>query len=83
MRWKSAMAARKVPGRRTGHRLTARQPRETAMQYSQKLEDTGSRFDELTRQMADPAVISDAENYRKTAKARSERRRDRNEVPRV
>ncbi len=42
------------------------------MQYSQKLEGLEARFDELTRQMADPAVISDGENYRKTAKARAE-----------
>jgi peptide chain release factor 1 len=42
------------------------------MQFSQKLEDMEARFDDLTRQMADPAVISDGETYRKTAKARSE-----------
>jgi peptide chain release factor 1 len=42
------------------------------MQYSQKLDDIEKRFEDLTRQMADPAVISDSENYRKTAKARSE-----------
>jgi len=30
------------------------------------------RFDELTRQMTDPAVIADAGEYRKVAKARSE-----------
>src|SRR5260370_15961149 len=42
------------------------------MQYSQKLDDVERRFDELTRQMSDPVVISDAEGYRKLAKERSE-----------
>jgi len=42
------------------------------MQYSQKLDEIEARFEELTRQMANPAVISDGEVYRKTAKARSE-----------
>src|ERR1700694_1715104 len=42
------------------------------MQYSQRLDDIEARFDELTRQMADPAVISDSENYRKISKARSD-----------
>ncbi|MBZ5608340.1 MAG: peptide chain release factor 1 [Acidobacteriia bacterium] len=42
------------------------------MQYSQKLDEIEARFDELTRQMADPAVISDGDAYRKTAIARSE-----------
>jgi len=42
------------------------------MQYSQKLDEIEARFDELTHQMADPAVISDGETYRKIAKARSE-----------
>jgi len=42
------------------------------MQYSQKLDDIEARFEDLTRQMADPAVISDADLYRKTAKARAE-----------
>src|SRR5271168_626138 len=42
------------------------------MQYSQKLDDIENKFENLTRQMADPAFISDSENYRKTAKARSE-----------
>src|ERR1700680_240244 len=42
------------------------------MQYSQKLDDIERRFDELTRQMADPVVISDAEGYRKLAKERAE-----------
>ena len=42
------------------------------MQYSQKLNDMEARFDDLTRQMADPAVISDGETYRKVARERSE-----------
>src|ERR1700685_1709681 len=42
------------------------------MQYSQKLNEMEIRFDDLTRQMADPAVISDGETYRKVAKERSE-----------
>src|ERR1700693_1646979 len=42
------------------------------MQYSQKLDDVERRFDDLTRQMSDPVVISDAEGYRKLAKERSE-----------
>ena len=42
------------------------------MQYSQRLDDIEARFEELTRQMADPAVISDSDLYRKTAKSRSE-----------
>ena len=37
-----------------------------------RLDQIEVRFDELTRQMADPAVISDAEQYRKIAKAHSE-----------
>ena len=31
------------------------------MQYRQKLDDLERRFEELTQQMADPAVIADAE----------------------
>src|SRR5579884_1082921 len=42
------------------------------MQYAQKLEDLEKRFEELTAQMADPAVISDGDGYRKTAKNRSD-----------
>jgi peptide chain release factor 1 len=42
------------------------------MQYSQKLDEIEARFEELTRQMADPAIISDGDLYRKTAKSRSE-----------
>ncbi|MCS7026721.1 MAG: peptide chain release factor 1 [Bryobacteraceae bacterium] len=42
------------------------------MQYLDKLAEIESRFESLTAQMADPAVINDGELYRKTAKARSE-----------
>src|ERR1035438_5400878 len=42
------------------------------MQFSQRLDDIEARFEALTRQMADPAVIGDSDTYRKTAKARSE-----------
>jgi peptide chain release factor 1 len=41
------------------------------MQYQQKLDDIEKRFDQLNAQMADPAVISDAEQYRKVTKAHS------------
>ncbi len=42
------------------------------MQYLQKLDELEARFEDLTRQMADPEVLSDPERYRKTAKTRSE-----------
>src|ERR1043165_10132221 len=42
------------------------------MQFVQRLDPLEKRFDELTHQMADPAVISDSEQYRKVAKAQSE-----------
>jgi peptide chain release factor 1 len=42
------------------------------MQFSQRLNDIETRFDAVTRQMADPAVIADGEAYRKIAKTRSE-----------
>jgi peptide chain release factor 1 len=42
------------------------------MEFIQKLEQLEKRFDELNRQMADPAVISDSEQYRKVTKAHSE-----------
>jgi peptide chain release factor 1 len=37
-----------------------------------RLDEMEIRFDELTRQMADPAVISDGESYRKISKDRSD-----------
>ncbi|MGA3016947.1 MAG: peptide chain release factor 1 [Bryobacteraceae bacterium] len=42
------------------------------MQFAPKLAQLEKRFDELTQQMADPAVISDADQYRKVTKAQSE-----------
>ncbi len=42
------------------------------MQYKQKLDDIEARFEALTAQMADPAVIADSDLYRKTTKAHSE-----------
>ena len=42
------------------------------MQFLGRLDQTEVRFEELTRQLADPAVISDADQYRKAAKAHSE-----------
>ncbi len=42
------------------------------MQYRERLDESEKRFNELTARMADPAVINDSEQYRKTAKAQSE-----------
>ena len=42
------------------------------MQFSQRLNDIEAKFDAVTRQMADPAVIADGEAYRKISKTRSE-----------
>ncbi|HVW83218.1 MAG TPA: peptide chain release factor 1 [Bryobacteraceae bacterium] len=42
------------------------------MQYSKKLDQIEAHFDELNAQMADPAVINDAEQYRKVSKAHSD-----------
>src|SRR5919204_1695649 len=42
------------------------------MQYVEKLDAIEARSEELTRQMADPEVISDTERYRKVAKQQSE-----------
>jgi peptide chain release factor 1 len=42
------------------------------MDFSQRLADIERRYDELTRQMADPAVINDSDLYRKTTKAQSD-----------
>jgi peptide chain release factor 1 len=42
------------------------------MQYREKLDDLEARFDQLTAQMADPAVINNSDLYRKTAKSRSD-----------
>jgi peptide chain release factor 1 len=42
------------------------------MQYRHRLDEIEKRFDDLTAQMADPAVINNPETYRKTAKAHNE-----------
>ncbi|MBV9503781.1 MAG: peptide chain release factor 1 [Acidobacteriia bacterium] len=42
------------------------------MHFAQKLEQLEKRFEGLTAQMADPAVIADAGEYRKISKAHSE-----------
>ena len=42
------------------------------MQYEQRLIEMEARYEELTRQMADPSVISDSENYRKVSKEQSD-----------
>ncbi len=42
------------------------------MQYAQKLDDIERKFEELTAQMTDPAVINDSAQYRKVTKSRSE-----------
>jgi peptide chain release factor 1 len=42
------------------------------MQYKQRLEEAERRFQVLTDQMADPAVINDSAQYRKVAKAQNE-----------
>jgi len=42
------------------------------MQFLPKLRQIEVRFDELTGQLADPALIADAAEYRKAAKARSD-----------
>jgi protein subunit release factor A len=38
------------------------------MQFTQKLDQLEERFDGLTQQMADPAVISDSAKYRAITK---------------
>ena len=42
------------------------------MEFIGRLDQIEVRFEELTRQMADNAVISDADQYRKITKAHSE-----------
>ena len=42
------------------------------MQFRDRLDQTEVRFEELTRQIADPVVIGDSDQYRKAAKAHSE-----------
>ncbi len=42
------------------------------MDYIDRLNEAEARYDELTERMADPAVLNNAEDYRKIAKAQSE-----------
>jgi len=42
------------------------------MQFLSRLDQTEARFEELTRQLADPAIVNDAEQYRKASKAYSD-----------
>ncbi len=42
------------------------------MQYTARLDQLEAKFEELTAQLADPAVISDPARYRKSAKAHSD-----------
>jgi peptide chain release factor 1 len=42
------------------------------VQFQNRLEEVARRYDELTAQMADPAVISDSAQYRKVSKAQSD-----------
>ncbi len=42
------------------------------MQFLPRLDQIEERFEDLTRQLADPALINDGEQYRKSAKAHSE-----------
>jgi peptide chain release factor 1 len=42
------------------------------VQFQNRLEEVERRYDELTAQMADPAVISDSGQYRKVSKAQSD-----------
>ncbi|MBL8290676.1 MAG: PCRF domain-containing protein, partial [Bryobacterales bacterium] len=42
------------------------------MRYKQRLDELEQHFEELTGQMADPEIISNSEQYRKTAKQRND-----------
>ena len=42
------------------------------MHYTQRLDETVRKFEELSAQMADPVVISDSNQYRKVTKAQSD-----------
>ncbi len=42
------------------------------MQFKEKLDQIEKRYEELTRQLGEPGVLNDGEQYRKAAKARSE-----------
>ena len=42
------------------------------MQFLSRLDQTETRFEELTRQLADPAIMNDGDQYRKASKAYSD-----------
>jgi peptide chain release factor 1 len=42
------------------------------MRYEQRLEELEARYEDMTRQMSDPVVIGDPDQYRKVAKAQSD-----------
>ncbi len=42
------------------------------MQYRERLDESETLFNDLTAKMADPVVINDSDQYRKTAKAQSD-----------
>ncbi len=42
------------------------------MQYTQKLDQIESQFEQLNTQMADAAIIADGEQYRKISKTHSD-----------
>jgi peptide chain release factor 1 len=42
------------------------------MDFEKRLAGTEARYEELTRQMTDPAIIADSDLYRKTSKAQSD-----------
>jgi peptide chain release factor 1 len=42
------------------------------MEFAKRLAETEARYEDLTRQMADPAVIADSDLYRKTSKSQSD-----------
>src|SRR6476660_1772931 len=44
----------------------------TANMLIEKLRTVEARYDELTQQLADPAVVSDSKRYQKTAKSHAE-----------
>ena len=69
--------ARREAGRRTGHRLNP------PCNSLQKLDQLEKRFDELTQQMADPAVISDARPVPQSHQGAERTCRSRRQVSRV
>lgn len=42
------------------------------MQFAERLSESEKRFDDLTQQLSDPGLLGDGDQYRKTAKARSD-----------